>query len=178
MRRLLKGKAILLFALMSVLIATPVLAWVVYSNGIANVSLTVRRAEASWEEVEIEIGPVDSGANFSATDSTVLTVENAERLYMTFQVITFTDEELAAIEIMVVAVGEDTNGDGGIDVPWGTIEISKDQGIGGWPSPIPVSKGDHNVVILVAGAAGYPEVETPIGFVVEGTCETLPVPVP
>lgn len=177
MRRFLKVKPVLLLILVSVLIATPVLAWVVHQNGMAEVSLTVKRAGAFWEPVEIEIGEVDSGANFSATSRTTLTIENAEMLYMTFQVVTFTDEELSALEWAAVTIGEDTGG-GGIDVPWGTIEISKDQGIGGWPLPIRVDKGDHIIVIQVVGTAGYPEDEIPIIFHVEGTCDTLPLPIP
>ncbi len=74
-------------------------------------------------------------------------------------------------------IGEDTGG-GGIDVLWGTIEVSKDQGIGGWPAPVPVSEGDHAVVIMIVGTAGYPETETPIDFVVEGTCEATPITLP
>ena len=173
MRRLLKG--ILLIVLLSVLIATPVLAWIVYENGIADVSLTIKRAEAEWEEVEIEIRPVNSGANFHERGSTELTIENAETLYVTFEVITLTEEEMAALDFLEVTIGEDTDEDGEINTVWGTI--------GDLPLPIPMppyplSEGHYNVIIEVAGVAGYPKVETPITFAVRGTCSSLPVPIP
>lgn len=108
--------------------------------------------------------------------TTVLTIENAETLYVSFEVVTLTEEEIAALEELTVTIGEDTNDDGEIDVMWGTIEIV--------PIPIPMpapfalSEGVYNVVILVEGIAGYPQDETPIAFVVEGTCEATPINLP
>jgi len=134
------------------------------------------RAEASWDLMDLELGSINSGANFSVHGITTLTIANAETLYVSFRVVTLTEEEKAALEYLTVTIGEDTNGDGQIDELWGTIEAL--------PLPIPfpasvsLSPGVYSVVVLVAGVAGYPDVETPIGFTVEGTCDTLPMPVP
>lgn len=176
MRKLLK--AILLLALMSVVIATPVLAWIVHQDVIAEVSLTVARAEASWELAEIEVGAVDSGASFTARSETVLTIANAETLNVSFAVFTIAEDEAAALQSLTVMIGPDEDDDGEMDYPWAEISaipITLPMPV---PPPVMLPSGDYNVIIMVEGIAGYPEVETPIHFVVEGTCETLPVPVP
>ncbi len=172
-----KSVPIWLLALISVMIAAPVVAIIVINNKpAANVSLTVRKAEASWELVEIELGEVNSGASFVARGNTSLTIANGENLGMSFAVITLTEEEMEALESLTIKIGEDTNEDGEIDVMWGTIEALPLPIP--WPAPFALSEGVYNVVILVEGIAGYPEVETPIAFVVQGTCEALPLPLP
>lgn len=174
MRRLSKG--ILLFVAMSVLIAVPVLAWIVNQGTMANVSLTVRRAEAEWEEVEIEVGEVNSGASFSATGMTVLTIANAETLNVSFAIITIDDEEAAALQSLTVMIGPDEDDNGEMDYPWAETSVTPITLPMPVPPGVPLSSGDYNVVILVEGIAGYPEVETPIGF--EVTCEVTPITLP
>ena len=90
--------------------------------------------------------------------------------------VTVTDEEKGALAGLWVSIGEDTNGDGEIDVMWGTIEVLPLPLP--FPDPYPLSPGVYNVVVLVVGIAGYPEVETPIGFTIEGTCEAIPITLP
>ncbi len=169
MRSILKGKRMLLSLLVFALVITPVMAWVVNTDYIAEVSLTINRAEASWELAEIEIGPVDSGAPFSGKATTVLTIANAEMLNVRFEVVTLTDEERSWLGSSLT-MGEDTNDDGEIDDLWGSIMLADPR-----PSPIVVDlpKGDHNVVMVVEGTAGYPEVESPVvDFHVLATVET------
>ncbi len=174
MRKTLKGVPIWLFLLVSVLVASPlVAAWIVTTGPIANVSLSINKAAASWEPIEIALGDngdVDSGAPFSGKGTTVLTIANAEMLYVSFDVITATDEEKKSIVWMDVTIGEDTNGDDEIDDPWGTISIETIE----WePIVVELGSGTYNVVILVEGVAGYPEVESPVvDFQVIATVET------
>jgi hypothetical protein len=173
MRRLLKG--VLLFALVFALVGAPTLAWIVHSNGMAEVSVTVLRADASWELVDIEIGSISSGASFNERNNTTITIENAESLNVSFAIFTLTEEEKEALQSLTVTIGEDTDEDGEIDIPWGTIETD--------PVPLPgpsilLDEGEYNIVIVVEGVAGYPEAETPIGFVVTGTCSAIPITLP
>jgi len=155
---------------MSVLIATPAIAWIVNSGPIANVSLSINKAEAFWEPVDIVMGPVDSGADFFGKEEVTITCDNANELFATFEVVTLTAEERSWIG-STLTMGEDTNGDGEIDDLWGSIMLADPR-----PSPIgPVklSKGEHKVVMLVEGTAGYPEVESPVvDFSVIATVET------
>jgi hypothetical protein len=65
-----------------------------------------------------------------------------------------------------------------MDYPWAEISaipITLPMPV---PPPVMLPSGDYNVVILVEGIAGYPEAETSIHFVVEGTCEIAPIPLP
>jgi len=176
MRRLLK--AILLSALVCVMILTPVLAWIVHQGTIADVSLTVARAEASWELTEIEIGEVNSGAPFSARSTTELTIENAETLNVSFAIFTLTEDEAAALQSLTVMIGPDGDDDGEMDYPWAEISATPITLPMPVPPPVMLPSGDYNVIIIVEGIAGYPEAETPIHFVVEGTCEATPITLP
>lgn len=169
MRKTLRGIPIWLFLLVSVLIVTPVFAWIVNSGPIANVSIGINRAEASWEPVDIEIGPVDSGAPFSGKATSVMVLENAVMFDVFFEVVTLTDEERSWIGSSLT-IGEDTNDDGEIDNLWGSIMLADPR-----PSPIKVElpKGEYDVVMVVEGTAGYPEVESPVvDFSVIATVET------
>ena len=169
MRKTVRGIPILLVLLGCILIMGPVIAWTVNSGPIANVSLSINKAEAFWEPVDIVMGPVDSGAPFSGKATTVLTIANAEMLNVKFEVVTLTREERSWIG-STLTMGEDTNDDGEIDDLWGSIMLADPR-----PSPIKVelSKGEYDVVMVVEGTAGYPEVESPVvDFSVIATVET------
>ncbi len=173
MRRLLKG--ILLLVLTSALIGSPVFAWIVYQNGIANVSFTIARPATSWELMEIEFGSINAGAIIESSQNTNLTIANAEALNMSFAVIGLTEEETQALQSLIISIGEDSTGDAEIDIPWSTIVVL--------PTPLPgpsvqLGEGVYNVVIVVEGVVGYPEADTPVSFTVEGTCDATPITLP
>jgi len=170
MRRTLKGVPIWLFILVSVLVASPlVAAWIVYTGPIANVSLSINKAAAVFEPNDIVIGSVDSGASFSGKATSVMMLENAEMFDVFFEVITMTDEEAAALQSLTVTIGPDEDGDGEMDYPWGWISLKDPEKT----IIVELSKGDYNVVILVEGVAGYPEAESPVvDFSVIATVET------
>ena len=170
MRKTLKSIPIWLFILVSGLITTPVIAWVVNSGPIANVSLSINRAAASWEPVDIGIGPVDSGATFINIGIGELVLENGVMFDVFFDVITMTAEEEKSVARMDLTIGEDTDGDGEIDNEWGTMMLADPR-----PDPIKVElpKGEYAVVMVVEGTAGYPEVKSPVvDFQVIATAET------
>jgi len=168
----LKGKLIWSFILVSVVIAASMIvarAWVINTGYIAEVSIAINKAEATWEMAYINIGPVDSGAPFSGKATAVLTIANAEIVNVKFEVVTVTKEERSWLGSSLT-MGEDTNGDGEIDDLWGSIMLADPR-----PSPIVVelSKGEYDVVMVVEGTAGYPEVEAPVvDFHVLATVET------
>lgn len=169
MRKILKYVPVWLFILVTVLIVSPVLAWIVNMGPIANVSIGINRVEASWELVDIEIGPVDSGAPFSGKASSVLVLENGVMFDVFFEVVTLTTEERSWLGSSLI-MGEDTNDDGEIDDLWGSIMLADPR-----PSPIKVElpKGEYDVVMVVEGTVGYPEVESPVvDFSVIATVET------
>ena len=169
MRKILKYVPVWLFILVTVLIVSPVLAWIVNMGPIANVSIGINRVEASWEPVDIEIGPVDSGAPFSGKASSVLVLENGVMFDVFFEVVTLTTEERSWLGSSLT-MGEDTNDDGEIDNLWGSIMLADPR-----PSPIKVElpKGEYDVVMVVEGTVGYPEVESPVvDFSVIATVET------
>ena len=169
MRKILKYVPVWLFILVTVLIVSPVLAWIVNMGPIANVSIGINRAEASWEPVDIEIGPVDSGAPFSGKATSVLVLENGVMFDVFFEVVTLTTEERSWLGSSLT-MGEDTNDDGEIDDLWGSIMLADPR-----PSPIKVElpKGEYDVVMVVEGTVGYPEVESPVvDFSVIATVET------
>lgn len=169
MRKILKYVPVWLFILVTVLIVSPVLAWIVNMGPIANVSIGINRVEASWEPVDIEIGPVDSGAPFSGKASSVLVLENGVMFDVFFEVVTLTNEERSWLGSSLI-MGEDTNDDGEIDDLWGSIMLADPR-----PSPIKVElpKGEYDVVMVVEGTVGYPEVESPVvDFSVIATVET------
>jgi hypothetical protein len=169
-RKVLKHIPVWLLVLVTVLIASPVFAWIVNTGPIANVSIGINKAEASWEPVDIKIGPVDSGAPFSGKATSVLVLENGVMFDVFFEVVTLTDEERSWIGSSL-AMGEDTNGDGEIDDLWGSIMLADPR-----PSPIgplELPKGEYDVVMVVEGTVGYPEVESPVvDFSVIATVET------
>ena len=169
MRKILKYVPVWLFILVTVLIVSPVLAWIVNMGPIANVSIGINRVEASWELVDIEIGPVDSGAPFSGKATSVLVLENGVMFDVFFEVVTLTTEERSWLGSSLI-MGEDTNDDGEIDDLWGSIMLADPR-----PSPIKVElpKGEYDVVMVVEGTVGYPEVESPVvDFSVIATVET------
>ena len=169
MRKILKYVPVWLFILVTVLIVSPVLAWIVNMGPIANVSIGINRVEASWEPVDIEIGPVDSGAPFSGKATSVLVLENGVMFDVFFEVVTLTTEERSWLGSSLI-MGEDTNDDGEIDDLWGSIMLADPR-----PSPIKVElpKGEYDVVMVVEGTVGYPEVESPVvDFSVIATVET------
>lgn len=163
MKNALKGMPIWWIILALVLIATPIaVAWIVATNNIANVSLTVNEAEATIGVVSILIDGVGSGYDFQGSGTGTITITDAKELIAEFNVTGLDDTEKAALVSCTVSIGEDLNGDGDIDDPeelWGTIDAL---------NPVPFTKalneGTWDVFVLVEGTAAYPEEDTTILF--------------
>jgi hypothetical protein len=167
-----RGKSVPVVVLVGILlasVATGVYAWVVTTNSLGSISLTVEHAEATITVGVLAIGSVGSGYDFEGTVEGTIEITWAYELDVEFDVTGLDDTEKAALTSLNVDIGEDLDDDDILDPEevWGTIDC-----LAPVPFSVTLDEGIHDILVYAYGTAAYPETDVPIDFAVTATVST------